>query len=197
MKKTLLAMAALAAISGSVLAADNAQVPATPAAQGVQPYAAGQTMNGYTDGQAYYNEHGVRMGQYMQANARYFDPDARPMTDKMAENKDMYPNMPPQVAPKEKQDGTAKEEVKPEVKPMAKGVQPYAPGQTMNGYTDGQAYYNEHGVRMGQYMQADARYFDPDARPMTDKMAENKDMYPNVPPQVAPEKKQENSEKNK
>ncbi|ETJ23045.1 hypothetical protein Q604_UNBC18177G0002, partial [human gut metagenome] len=28
-----------------------------------------------------------------------------------------------------------------------------------------------------------------------DKMAENKDLYPNVPPQVAPEKKQENSEK--
>ena len=137
------------------------------------------------------------MGQYMQADARYFDPDARPMTDKMAENKDLYPNVPPQVAPQEKQDKNVKEEVKPEVKPMAKGVQPYAPGQTMNGYTDGQAYYNEHGVRMGQYMQADARYFDPDARPMTDKMAENKDLYPNVPPQVAPEKKQENSEKNK
>ena len=65
MKKTLLAMAALAAISGSVLAADNAPAQVTPAAQGVQPYAAGQTMNGYTDGQAYYNEHCVRMGKYM------------------------------------------------------------------------------------------------------------------------------------
>ncbi|KGF12070.1 MAG: hypothetical protein KIB01_01515 [Negativicoccus succinicivorans] len=65
MKKTLLAMAALAAISGSVLAAANAQVPATPVAQGVHPCAAGQTINGYTDGQAYYNEHCVRMGKYM------------------------------------------------------------------------------------------------------------------------------------
>lgn len=108
MKKTLFAMAALAAISGSVLAADNAQVPATPVAQGVQPYAAGQTINGYTDGQAYYNEYGVRMGQYMQADARYFDPDARPMTDKMAENKDLYPNVPPQVAPEKKQENSEK-----------------------------------------------------------------------------------------
>ena len=108
MKKTLLGMAALAAISGSVLAADNAPAQVTPAAQGVQPYAAGQTMNGYTDGQAYYNEHGVRMGQYMQADARYFDPDARPMTDKMAENKDVYPNVPPQVAPEKKQENSEK-----------------------------------------------------------------------------------------